>query len=57
MPTATIHPWMLAKAGRQGFFRMIKNQGGGGSPQTPSPPPQTKVTIVGKNEITSKRGC
>ena len=24
---------------------------GGGSPKTPSPPPQTKVTIVGKNEI------
>ena len=35
----------------QGFFRIIKNQGGGASPQTPSPPPQTKVTIVGKNEI------
>ena len=37
----------------QGFFRIIKNQGGGGdpSPKTPSPPPQTKVTIVGKNEI------
>ena len=37
----------------QGFFRRIKNQGGGGdpSPKTPSPPPQTKVTIVGKNEI------
>ena len=31
---------------------MIKNQGGGDpSPKTPSPPPQTKVTIVGKNEI------
>ena len=42
---------------RQGFFRIIKNQRGGGdpSPKTPSPPPQTKVTIVGKNEITSKR--
>ena len=38
---------------RQGFFRIIKNQRGGGdpSPKTPSPPPQTKVTIVGKNEI------
>ena len=36
----------------QGFFRIIKNQGGGNpSPKTPSPPPQTKVTIVGKNEI------
>ena len=37
----------------QGFFRIIKNQRGGGdpSPKTPSPPPQTKVTIVGKNEI------
>ena len=36
----------------QGFFRIIKNQGGGDpSPKTPSPPPQTKVTIVGKNEI------
>ena len=35
----------------QGFFRIIKNQGGGASPQTPSAPPQTKVTIVGKNEI------
>ena len=36
----------------QGFFRTIKNQGGGDpSPKTPSPPPQTKVTIVGKNEI------
>ena len=35
----------------QGFFRIIKNQGGGASPKTPSPPPQTKVTIVGKNEI------
>ena len=38
----------------QGFFRIIKNQGGGDpSPQTPSPspPPQTKVTIAGKNEI------
>ena len=33
------------------FFRIIKNQGGGGSPKTPSPPPWTKVTIVGKNEI------
>ena len=33
------------------FFRIIKNQGGGASPKTPSPPPQTKVTIVGKNEI------
>ena len=31
---------------------MIKNQGGGDpSPKTPSPPPQTKVTTVGKNEI------
>ena len=36
----------------QGFFRIIKNQRGGDpSPKTPSPPPQTKVTIVGKNEI------
>ena len=36
----------------QGIFRIIKNQGGGDpSPKTPSPPPQTKVTIVGKNEI------
>ena len=36
----------------QGFFRIIKNQGGGDpSPKTPSPLPQTKVTIVGKNEI------
>ena len=36
----------------QGFFRIIKTQGGGDpSPKTPSPPPQTKVTIVGKNEI------
>ena len=36
----------------QGFFRIIKNQGGGDpSPKTPSPPPQTNVTIVGKNEI------
>ena len=36
----------------QGFFRIIKNQGAGDpSPKTPSPPPQTKVTIVGKNEI------
>ena len=36
----------------QGFFRIIKNQEGGGpSPKTPSTPPQTKVTIVGKNEI------
>ena len=34
----------------QGFFRIIKNQGGGGGfPKTPSPPPQTKVTIAGKN--------
>ena len=33
----------------QGFFRIIKNQGGGDpSPKTPSPPHQTKVTIVGK---------
>ena len=31
--------------------RMIKNEGGGASPKTPSPPPQTKVTIAGKNEI------
>ena len=39
----------------QGFFRIIKNQGGGDpSPKTPSPPPQTKVTIVGKNEIYSR---
>ena len=39
-----IGPW------REGFFRIIQNQGGGGdpSPKTPSPPPQTKVTIVGK---------
>ena len=39
--------------GGQGFFRIIENQGGGGdpSPKTPSCPPQTKVTIVGKNEI------
>ena len=38
--------------GEQGFFRIIKTQGGGDpSPKTPSPPPQTKVTIVGKNEI------
>ena len=38
--------------GGQGFFRIIKNQRGGDpSPKTPSPPPQTKVTIVGKNEI------
>ena len=29
----------------------MKNQGGGASPRTPSPPPQTKVTIAGKNEI------
>ena len=36
----------------QGFFRIIKNQGGGDpSPKPPSPSPQTKVTIVGKNEI------
>ena len=36
----------------QGFFRIIKNQGGGDpSPKSPSPPPQTKVTIVGKSEI------
>ena len=45
----------MCKGKRQGFFRTIKTQGrggeGGGSPKTPSPPPQTKVTIVGKNEI------
>ena len=38
----------------QGFFRIITNQSGGGwdpSPKSPSPPPQAKVTIVGKNEI------
>ena len=36
----------------QGFFRIIKNpRAGDPSPKTPSPPPQTKVTIVGKNEI------
>ena len=30
----------------------LKTKGGGDpSPKTPSPPPQTKVTIVGKNEI------
>ena len=38
-----------------GRLRIIKNHGGGGGgapPQTPSPPsPQTKVTIVGKNDI------
>ena len=39
----------------QGFFRIIKNQGGGDpSPKTPSSPPQTKVTIVGKNEICNR---
>ena len=38
----------------QGFFRIIKTQGGGASPKTPSPPPQTKVTTVGKNEIYNK---
>ena len=42
----------LALHSGQGFFRMIKTQGGGGgSPKTPCPPPQTKGTIVGKNEI------
>ena len=45
----------MVETGRvlQGFFRIIKNQWGGGdpSPKTPSPPPQTKGTIVGKNEI------
>ena len=44
-------PRPLADGALQGFFRIIKNQGGGPSPKTPSPPPQTKVTIVGKNEI------
>ena len=44
------------RAGGQGFFRIIKNQGGGDpSPKTPSPPPQTKVTIVGKNEIYNRK--
>ena len=45
-------PARLAHILPQGVFRMIKTQagGGGGSPKTPSPPPQTKVTIVGRNE-------
>ena len=36
----------------QGVFRIIKTQGGGGdpSPKSPSPPPQTKVIIVGRTE-------
>ena len=43
----------LYGGGGQGFFRIIKNQGGGGPlPKTPSPPPQTKVTIVGKTKFT-----
>ena len=36
----------------QGVFRIIKNQRGGGSPKTPSPP--TKLTIVGKREICNR---
>ena len=31
--------------------------GGEGEPTPGPPPPQTKVTIVGKNETTSKKGC
>ena len=39
----------------QGVFRIIKNQTGGGLPQPPPPPFQTKVTIVGKNEIYTRK--